>query len=279
MSQPDRWRDLLDPRYDYPEDVEQAGDGMRRGARRAARRQARREYRKQDAVARRSWIEARARDGDDRDTSRGRAVLLGLIALIVAIGMLVTWLRGADGGEPGDGAPATVEATATLSAPPTEPSGADQAPTTATATTTSPSTAPSSASAAEASPVDVAAEWAGAWFNYDPEQHEPADRIEAVRPLVTEQLAQWLSTEDRTANHYETTGAVLALDSAQPGDAEAGAPVDTDLRATVQLVVSTTTTEPGGSPQATVLPYVVTLERPTSADAWLVSWFEQATHE
>lgn len=280
--QVDRWRDLLSPRYGYPDDLaDTAGDGLSGRQRRRAVRGARKDWRERDRAARNEWLAQRRREGEDETTSTGRLVILVIVAAVIVVLMVTGWLRATGGDGDGDGAPPPANPQPTPAAP-SSTAEDDAAAGESAGSDTSPSSDPPASSSAEGEvqePAAVAQEWAAAWFNFDPAAQSGPDRLDLAAQYQLDTLTDWLATQDTSAAYYINHEAVLGLDSAEVGDAPAGAPVDTPTRTTLQVIVTTTMAPAEGEARSTVLPYVVTLEREDPASEWLVAWFEEGAHE
>lgn len=245
---PDRWADLLDPRYDFPDEIK----GLPRGQRRRAKK----EHRKGDLEARKQWIlDQRQRSKEPQSAARGPGALLVIVLLVAAV-YFVSQL-GED--------------------------EADEASPTATAQSTEQaSSEPAETPAAEAVPVadinagqtadEVLLAWAAQFYNRAPGESGPdyGAFLSESTPWMTQALFENLrdngdSTYDYLAQTGGSTTLVNATASAPP---EGAAPVDTETRATRVLTITTRLDVEGTSEEITT-PLLVELAYYN--DQWLVA--------
>jgi hypothetical protein len=244
-NKPDRWADLLDPRYDYPEDVS--------GLSRRQRRRAKRNHRRDDRGARKQWIlDQRQRSAEPATAARGIGALV-LVLLIVGGFSLVTWLRD---DEPAEVAPVASTAPSTQPASPTSP------------TPTETAAATNDGMNAE----EVLLAWAGEFYNREPESEtdEFTEFLSESTPWMTRALFENLRDAGDSTYLYlaQNGGTVTLVDSSVTMPPEGTAPVDTEYRATRVLTITTRMEVEGQEPQEIVTPLMVEL---ANDDGWLVA--------
>jgi hypothetical protein len=259
----DRWADLLRPSYDYPESVEEAGTGLTGRQRKAAQRRARRDWRVADRSARKEWITAQ--DRRDPDVTEGRPGIVVVVALLFAGAMVVGGLRSCH-----DDAVQTVASTTTADASTGNGAAPSPAP-----SSPRPSAAPTTPSAvAGLSPAEVATAWAQAWLSFSATTGDTeADHLARAEPYMTDELIDWLSNPDPVVQAYLTEGTDIAVAGVEVQPAPPTAPADTDVRRSLQLMVTSSWTAGPDAGLTDSTRYLVTLMRADGGQDWLVSDF------
>lgn len=255
----DKWTDLLKPTYDYPAELDDAGQGRR------ARRQAKREWRAADQQARAEFIAERRAEPVSQGARLGVAIFL---AAVVLIGAIAYGVRAATDDE----APSAAGTAPVQQAPAGEPTAS---------TTTTPESEPT-APAAEVDPTTFSVEeaterWARAWFSYAPTTGDSqADRMERAEELMTEDLAAFLWTDDAVAAGYEASGTDVEVSGVKVEEApKKTAPPDTEMRATRKVTVSSSYTAGPSQGEKTTSVYLVTL---LHDEAWRVADYTGQEH-
>ena len=255
----DKWTDLLKPTYDYPAELDDAGQGRR------VRRKAKREWRAADQQARADFIAQRRAEPVSQGARLGVAIVL---AAVVLIGAIVYGVRAGTDNE----APAVAGTVPGQQAPAGEP--------TASATTT-PESEPTE-TAAEEDPATFSVEkvterWARGWFSYAPTTGDSqADRMDRAEELMTSDLAAFLWTDDAVGAGYEASGTDVEVSDVKVQAApKKTAPPDTELRATRKVTV-TSSYPPGPDPGERITRvYLVTL---LHDEAWRVADYTGQEH-
>lgn len=268
---PDKWTDLLRPSYGYPETLrEDATEGLSgRKARKSVRR-AKKDWRREDADGRREFV--RGQRDQEPPSSEGRLGILVLLALIVAVvvggGLVRSCSANNEAAEPTPSV--TTSAQPSASAEPTgESPSASPTPVEPSATAT---TAPEVAPVVPQDPDAIAVAWATAWHTYSPtEGDNEGQRLDRIAALSSSQLVDSLSSNDETSLYYDTERMNVTVQAVviEPMP-EGAAPVDTDLRMTRRITVTTTTSADPGTVQGSS--YDLTIERADSATSWLVTY-------
>lgn len=264
----DKWRDLLRPSYDYPEDLDDVTEGLKGRARRKARRGAKKQWREADRQARDEFIAARREEPVSQGARLGFAMFLALVVVVAGIVMAV---RSGGEEEPAAAAPST-------SAEPTAPTAS--APTTTTEPTAEEEPADEPESAAGLDVEDVTTKWATAWFTYTPASgDDQSARLERAEPYMSDELATFLWGDDAVATAYEKEGTDVTATNVKVKKApEDAAPVDTDVRATRLVDVESTYTAGPDEGETITGTYLVTLIRADADAPWQVADFTGQEH-
>jgi hypothetical protein len=270
MNEPqvNKWRDLVRPKYHYPDYTPDEDLSSRKN--RKARRRGRRDWRAQDHAARRDWITQRREAATQESSLQSNPGCAGAVIVLALVIIVVGLVRGCGDQEP-DSTPApTISSTAA-------PSQTGAAPT--PETTSSPTTAP----VPTQTPAPVTAEdadtvmtqWATAWFTFTPSTgDDDVRRLSRAEPLMTAELARALWVEDPITTYYLDNNIDLTVGAVElEVPAEGTAPVDHDTRITRLATVITTYTAGPDTGQTFTSTYAVVVYRAGVDQPWLVGDF------
>lgn len=227
---PDRWTDLLDPRYDFPDEIKELP--------RSQRRRAKKEHRQGDLEARKQWIlDQRQRSKEPQSAARGPGALLVILLLVGAV-YFVSQL-----GEDEAGEASPTEATQTVEQPDL-PSAETPA-----------ADAESEADLETASADEILLAWAAKFYNRAPGESGPdyGAFLSQSTPWMTQALFENLRDNGDSTYDYlaQTGGSTTLVNATSTMPPEGAAPVDTETRATRVLTITTRLDVEGTSEELT----------------------------
>jgi hypothetical protein len=261
---PDGWRDVLNPDYDYPEEMDTLG--------RRDRHKAKRDWRREDHAERMAWI---------RDQRRSEpASPAGLIAVVLLLALIVLGLGGGlrrlVSGDEAAG-PAPVAGQTTNAGEPTDPTtepgstaGSEPAP---SDTPSPPESLPTTTQRPGATSVtaanQVVASWARVFYTRTPALETYEDLVERAAQYTTDEVATSFTTAgDSTYDALAADGGRSRVVSAPVSAPRPGtAPVDTPTRITRVVTISIDVT--GRRAGRLVVPLLVTVG--LDRDRWVIS--------